>query len=64
MTTQLITPLLTPAELSAHLGVPENTLRDWRYQRKGPRPVRVGKYVRYRGPDVDSWLEAGGSATS
>ncbi|MEV0626006.1 helix-turn-helix transcriptional regulator [Nonomuraea wenchangensis] len=50
-------PLGEPAEVAAFLGVPEATLRQWRYMRKGPRYSVVGKYVRYRWSDVERWLD-------
>lgn len=49
-------PLGPPPEVAAFLGIPEKTLRNWRYLGRGPRYVRVGKYVRYRWEDVEGWL--------
>jgi excisionase family DNA binding protein len=50
--------LLSPDEVSAYLGVPVETLRRWRYERRGPSYVRPGKRVRYRASDVEAYLEA------
>lgn len=50
------TDLIDPSTLSRELGIPERTLSQWRYLGRGPRYVRVGKYVRYSRPDVTSWL--------
>lgn len=47
---------LTTAQLAEMLQVPAATVRQWRYLKIGPRGVRVGKYVRYRRSDVESWL--------
>jgi len=48
--------LLTPNELSRHLGIPTTTLANWRYLRKGPAFVRIGRHVRYRTCDVLEWV--------
>jgi excisionase family DNA binding protein len=46
----------TPTEVATYLQVPVRTLYTWRYQRKGPRAHRVGRHLRYRWEDVESWL--------
>ena len=50
--------LLTPAEVSRYLGVPAGTLANWRYQERGPAFLRVGRHVRYRSEDIDSWVQS------
>lgn len=54
--------LMDPTEMSQYLGIPTGTLANWRYQRRGPAFVRVGRHVRYRAEDVGEWLamRAGG----
>ena len=54
----------TPAQLSAYLNVPEGTLRNWRYHRKGPKYVRVENHVRYRRRDVEQYLAANTTETT
>jgi prophage regulatory protein len=50
-------PLLRTREVSDLLGVPENTLRWWRYIRKGPESFRLGqRRVVYRRSKVLAWL--------
>ncbi|MFJ9787077.1 MULTISPECIES: helix-turn-helix transcriptional regulator [Amycolatopsis] len=49
--------LLSIEDLSAYLQVPVNTLYQWRKTGKGPAGFRVGKYVRYRPSDVDTWID-------
>lgn len=48
--------LMDPTEVSQYLGVPTGTLANWRYQRRGPAFVRVGRHVRYRAEDVAEWI--------
>lgn len=49
--------LLTPSDVSERLGIPVKTLANWRSERRGPLPLRIGCHVRYRASDVESWLE-------
>ncbi len=49
--------LLTAVAVAEELGVPLQTLYGWRSAGKGPRGIRVGRYLRYRRADVDAWLE-------
>jgi hypothetical protein len=46
-----------PEELEAFLGIPEKTLREWRYKDYGPEWVRMGKHVRYNPETVRAWVE-------
>lgn len=50
-------PLADTAQVAAYLGVPEKTLRQWRYLKTGPRWSKVGKHVRYRWSDIEKWLD-------
>ncbi|HEX3592091.1 MAG TPA: helix-turn-helix domain-containing protein [Pseudonocardiaceae bacterium] len=49
--------LWTVDDVSTYLGVPKQTLYQWRTRGYGPRGCRVGKHVRYRRADVDAWLD-------
>lgn len=51
-------PLATMAEVSDYLQIPVWSLRRWRSEGSGPRSSRVGKHVRYKWEDVDTWLES------
>lgn len=53
--------LMTIADVAEHLGVPVNTLYQWRSKGYGPAGRRVGKYVRYRPEDVDTWIAEQGT---
>lgn len=50
--------LLTPAEVSNLLRIPIKTLYAWRSRNLGPRALRLGKHLRYRTDDVQSWLDS------
>ncbi|MGV9600800.1 helix-turn-helix transcriptional regulator [Streptosporangium sandarakinum] len=47
-----------PVEVAEYLGVPEKTLTQWRWLKKGPKWHRLeGRHVRYRWSDVEKWLD-------
>lgn len=48
--------LLSTAAAARMCSKPESTLRYWRYLGTGPRSFKVGRSVRYRRDDVQSWL--------
>ncbi|PXY20754.1 helix-turn-helix transcriptional regulator [Prauserella muralis] len=48
--------LWTIEDVAAYLGIPKNTLYQWRTKGYGPKGVRMGKYVRYRVEDVLAWV--------
>ena len=50
--------LATAAEVAAYLGKSEQTLANWRWQRKGPRCTGKGRGLRYDWADVDAWLKS------
>lgn len=50
-------PLLTTDQVAAWLQVPADTVRWWRKRGRGPVHLRIGRHVRYRPADVESWLE-------
>jgi predicted DNA-binding transcriptional regulator AlpA len=45
------------AEVAEYLGVPEQTLYQWRTKHYGPPGRKIGKYVKYRPADVLSWVD-------
>ena len=49
------TPFLTPTQVSNRIGIPSGTLAVWRSEDRGPRSVRIGKYVRYPVQDLLEW---------
>ncbi len=48
--------LLTVEDLAEYLGVPVATLYAWRYHRQGPPGFRVGRHLRYRWADIETWI--------
>jgi excisionase family DNA binding protein len=50
--------LWSPRQFADYLGVPLATVYRWNHLGTGPRPLKIGKHVRYRREDVDAWLEA------
>lgn len=50
--------LVDEARLAARLGVSRSTLQSWRYSGRGPRWIKLGRLIRYRIADVDTFLEA------
>lgn len=51
--------LLTTAEVSHLTGIPEGTLRSWRFEHSGPPSFKVGaKKVVYRREAVLEWIDA------
>jgi excisionase family DNA binding protein len=49
-------PVVTMSQLASQLGVSVQTLYDLRSQGRGPRGFRVGRELRFRVGEVDSWL--------
>ncbi len=47
---------LTSEWIANDLQVPLNTYYQWRSAGKGPRAIKVGKYVRVRRSDYEEWL--------
>ena len=48
--------LLTVDEVAAWLQVTRSTLYGWRYQGRGPQPLKLGKFLRYRRGDVEEYI--------
>jgi excisionase family DNA binding protein len=54
---------LTTAEVSAMLGIPENTLRWWRHQGRGPASFKIGSRVVYERASLEQWISQERAAT-
>ena len=51
------TRLLSVSDLAEMLQVPVSTVYQWRYRGEGPRPIRLGRYLRFDPADVARWIE-------
>ncbi|MBM9434444.1 helix-turn-helix transcriptional regulator [Actinacidiphila bryophytorum] len=47
---------LTPPDLADLLGVPLETIYQWRRKHTGPRGFRVGRHLRYDPEEVRRWI--------
>ncbi|MBQ6643511.1 MAG: helix-turn-helix domain-containing protein [Saccharopolyspora sp.] len=47
-----------PQDVANFFGIPVSTVYQWRTRGTGPIGKRVGKHVRYRSEDVESWFDA------
>jgi excisionase family DNA binding protein len=57
-TTKLgLEPLIGVEELAEYLGVPAQTIYDWRLSGRAPRAYKVGKHLRFAVSDIAEWLE-------
>jgi excisionase family DNA binding protein len=57
-------PLATPEQVSEFLGVPVETLYQWRYRKVGPPASKVGRHLRYRWSDVEAYVDANAPAAA
>lgn len=55
---QLGAPLLSLDELTAWTSIPKSTLYSLISAGKGPRCLKIGRVLRFRVSDVESWLDA------
>ncbi|EKE09755.1 MAG: hypothetical protein ACD_16C00113G0002 [uncultured bacterium] len=53
-----VAPTLKTPEAAAYLNVQPATLEQWRWNGRGPRFAKIGRSVRYRQADLDTFLEA------
>jgi excisionase family DNA binding protein len=51
-----LAPVVTMSQLASQLGVGIQTIYDLRSQGRGPRGFRVGRELRFRVSEIDSWL--------
>ena len=49
--------LWTVDELAEFVGVSVTTLYCWRWEGKGPKAIKVGRYLRYPEGEIERWLD-------
>jgi excisionase family DNA binding protein len=49
--------LLTPGQVCDILAIPDSTLARWRSEHRELPYVKIGRLVRYRRQDLETWLE-------
>jgi excisionase family DNA binding protein len=47
----------TVDELAEFAGVSVATLYHWRWEGKGPKAIKVGRFLRYPESDIEKWLD-------
>lgn len=55
--------LLSVEDVADFLGVPVNTLYQWRHKGTGPTAFRVGRFLRYDPAEVRAWLTTNAEVT-
>ena len=48
-------PYVTLAQASEYLQIPQQTLKNWRVDGRGPRALKFGALLRYNREELDSW---------
>ena len=54
--------LLSVEELATLLRVPVSTVRYWRLRGEGPKPLKIGRRVRFDAAEVARWIDRQRSA--
>lgn len=50
-------PLATAQEVADYCGVPLSTVYQWSHRGGGPPLIKVGRHLRARWSDIDTWLD-------
>ena len=53
----MIRNLWGPQEVANYFGVPIQTIYQWRHKGYGPPARRVGKHLRYKPDEVETWFD-------
>lgn len=57
-------PMLTTNQTSALTGIAKGTLEYWRWEKRGPSFLKLGRAVRYRKSEVIAWMNSGAVQTT
>ena len=55
--------LLNEEQTAKSLDVTKSALRRWRREKRGPRYIKVGRLIKYRESDLESWVEQNTQST-
>ncbi len=58
------TEYLVTKRVSEEYGIPESTLRYYRYSATGPASFRMGRRVVYRRAEIEKWIAAQEAAST
>lgn len=50
-------PLFNEQTTAEFLGVTLASLRKWRWEKRGPAFIKLGRLIRYRKADLEAWLD-------
>lgn len=50
--------LCSTEQLAEYLNLPLATIYRMNYAGSGPRPIKVGRHLRYRESDIERWLDS------
>src|SRR5690242_19298497 len=50
--------MLTAQQVASYFDMSVACVRKWRVRRKGPKFVKIGRSIRYKRGDVESWLDS------
>lgn len=49
--------MLSPDEVADFYSIPVQTLYEWRKKKYGPPARKVGKHLRYKADEVETWFD-------
>jgi len=55
---QTVIEVLDEKQAAAYLKVSTSLLRKWRVFRQGPKHMKIGRLVRYKRVDLESWFDS------
>jgi predicted DNA-binding transcriptional regulator AlpA len=54
-----LTPLLDAGAVAALFGIRRNTVLDWAQRGRLPKPIRIGRTIRWRHTDIEALVTGG-----
>jgi predicted DNA-binding transcriptional regulator AlpA len=50
--------MMNKIQVAEYLNMSVSTVRQWRWIRKGPKFLKIGRAIRYRRTDAETWLNS------